>query len=147
MEVSVLMRRALLLTGVLGLMGCHGPKGSPEGTVASFYSACDSQKWQAMAEMLAPETLKKFGGRKSNAAAFFAELYADVKSIDAEVNESIEVKPGKEAVVRFSCTATVRARNEPDPHDEDCGDTYSMKNVDGKWYIVLPATQRIRTML
>ena len=142
-----MIRRALLLTGVLGLMGCHGPKSSPEGTVKSFYSACDSKKWDAMAEMLAPESLKKFGNRTSNAAAFFADLYADVKSIDAEIDESIEVKPGREAVVRFNCTASVRPRDEPEAYDQDCGDTYSMKNVDGKWYIVLPATQRIGTML
>lgn len=140
------MRRALLLTGVLGLMACHGPKGSPNGTVESFYSACDSRKWDAMANMLAPESIKRFGS-KANAAAFFAELYYEMKSIDAEINESIEVKPGKEAVVRFNCTASVRPKQDPDPHDEDCGDTYTLKNIDGKWYIVLPATQRIRTML
>lgn len=141
------MRRALLLTGVLGLMGCHGPKGSPEGTVSSFYSAADSKKFEAMAEMLAPESLKKFGNRKGNAAAYFAENYVDVKSIDAEIDEALEVKPGKEAVVRFNCTASIRAPNEPDAHDEDCGDTWTLKNVDGKWYIVLPETQRMRTVM
>lgn len=141
------MRRALLLTGVLGLLGCHGPKGSPAGTVESFYSACDSKKYDAMAEMLAPESLKKFGNSKANAAAYFAYAYEEVKSISAEIDDSIEVKPGKEAVVRFHCTATVRPKSEPEAHEEDCGSTYTLKNIDGKWYIVLPATQRIRTML
>ncbi len=64
------MRRALLLSGVLGLVGCYGPKGSPDGTVESFYAACDNRKWSAMADMLAPESLKRFGN-KDNAAAFF----------------------------------------------------------------------------
>lgn len=141
------MRRALLLTGVLGLMGCHGPKGSPDGTVESFYSAADSKKYEAMAEMLAPETLKKFGNRKGNAAAYFADDYAFVKGIDAEVDESLEVKPGKEAVVRFKCTVSIRPPNEPEAQDEDCSDTWTLKNVDGKWYIVLPQTQRMRTMM
>jgi hypothetical protein len=141
------MRRALLLTGVLGLMGCHGAKSSPEGTVESFYSACDSKKWEAMAEMLAPETLKKFGNRTANAAGYFADTYAFMKSIDATVDETLEVKPGREAVVRFSCSANLRAPNEPEAYDEDCGDTWTLKNVDGKWYIVLPETQRMRTMM
>lgn len=141
------MRRALLLTGVLGLMGCHGPKGSPEGTIESFYSAADSKKYEAMAEMLAPETIRKFGNRRSNAAAYFAEMYTDVKGVDAEVQETRYVKPDKEAIVRFDCTASIRPPAEPSAHDEDCGDIWTLKNVDGKWYIILPETQKMRTVM
>lgn len=141
------MRRALLLTGVLGLVGCYGPKGSPDGTVESFYAACDNRKWEAMADMLAPETLKKFGNSKENAAAFFNDNYNYVKDISATVDASHEVKPDKEAVVRFNCQATIRAPKDVEAHDEDCGDTYTLKNYDGKWYIILPATQRFSTML
>ncbi|XXF79100.1 nuclear transport factor 2 family protein [Myxococcaceae bacterium GXIMD 01537] len=140
------MRRVLLLTGVLGLMGCHGPKGSPDGTVESFYSACDKKKYAAMADMLAPESIKRFGNAE-RAAAFFASNYIYVKSISATIEDHIEVKPDKEAVVRFACTASIRPPEDPDPHDEDCGDTYTLKHIDGKWYIVLPATQRFGTML
>ena len=57
------------------------------------------------------------------------------------------MKPDKEAVVRFNCTATIREPKDHEPHDEECGDTYTLKNYDGKWYIVLPATQRFNTML
>lgn len=140
------MRRALLLTGVLALAGCYGPKGSPEGTVQAFYSACDHKKWDAMADMLADESIKKIGSRQ-RAAAYFADTYAYVKSIDASIDDHVIVKPEKEAVVRFSCTASVRPPSEPEATDTECSDTYTLKNQDGKWYIVLPETRRFGTML
>lgn len=141
------MRRALLLTtGVLTLAGCYGPKGSPEGTVESYYSACDHKKWDAMADMIADESVKRIGSREK-AAAYFADFYGYVKGIDITIEDHVEVKPGKEAVVRFNCTASIRPPQDPDPHDEGCGDTYTLKNQDGKWYIVLPETRRFGTML
>ncbi len=142
------MRRALLLllTGVLFLAGCNGPKGSPDATVIAYYDACDGHKWEAMASMLAQESIKKFGS-KERAAAYFAELYGYVKSIEATVDDFVEVKPGKEAVVRFKCVAKVRPPQEPEPFEANCSETFTLKNQDGKWYIVLPATQRFGTML
>ncbi len=138
------MTRAVLLAVLGGVVwvGCHGPKGSPEGTIKSFFSAAESEDWEAMAEMLDPNSLRQVGSVQK-AAAFYENLYSFNTDVDVTIEEALIVRPDDEAVVRFKCTATFRERGKQ-PYSLGCSDIYSLKWHDGKWYIVLPETQRLR---
>jgi hypothetical protein len=141
------MSRAALITvlGMALLTGCYGPKGSPEGTVKSFYSAIEAEEWMTLHEMLDPASLQKSGG-PARAASFYYSIYQDVKDIDLTIEESLITRPNESAVVRFKCTATFRALGEM-PHSNDCSDTLALKYHNGKWYIVIPGTEALRPKL
>ncbi len=140
------MSRAVLLTTLacFALAGCNGPKGSPEGSVKSFYSAAEDQDWETMVEIIDPDSLKKVGAQRVQ--AFYADLFKNVRNVDVTIQETRIVHQDKEAVVSFQCTATFRALGEM-PYDRGCADIYTLKYHDGKWYIVLPATQTLRPAL
>lgn len=141
------MSRALL-SAVLGfalLAGCHGPKGSPEGTVESFYSAAESHDWEAMASMVHPDSMRRVGPAP-RVAAFYQSLYEDCQDVDLSIQEALIVRPNEEAVVKFTCTATFRAMGQM-AYDRSCSDTITMRMHDGKWYIVLAETQKLRPTL
>jgi hypothetical protein len=138
------MTRAPLIA-VLGLClfaGCYGPKSTPEGTVKSFYSAIEARKWETMTEMVDPESLAK-GGSAERVAAFYFSIYQDVQDIDLTIQDALIARPDEQAVVRFECTATMRAMGEM-PHKHSCSDTLSLRWHDGKWYIVVPGTEALR---
>ena len=141
------MSRAFL-SAVLGFVlfaGCHGPKGSPEGTVESFYSAAESHDWEAMAGMIHPDSMRKVGP-PPRVAAFYAAIYEHCNDVDVSIEESLITRPDAEAVVRFKCTATFRALGQQ-AYERSCSDTISLRTHNGKWYIVLTETQPLRPTL
>jgi hypothetical protein len=141
------MSRAVLLSvlSVVVLSACHGPKGSPEGTIKSFFSAAESHDFEAMAEMLAPSSRAKLGSVEQ-IAAYYEDTYAFTSDIDLDIVDSRIIKVDDEAVVQFKCTAWFRERGKQ-PYKRGCSDTYSLQYVDGSWYVVLPETQRLRPTL
>lgn len=141
------MSRVVLssVLSVVFLSACYGPKGSPEGTVKSFFAAAESHNWEDMAEMLDPDSLAKVGG-VPRAAAFYEDTYGSNNDIDLDIEDSIEVRPDEEAVVKFKCKVTFREMGKM-PYKAGCSDTYTLRAHDGKWFIVLPETQRVRPML
>ncbi len=140
------MSRSVILTTLacFALVGCNGPKGSPEGSVESFYSAAEKHDWETMVEIIDPDSLRKVGAQRVQ--AFYADLFKDVRSVSVSIQDTRIVHPDQEAVVSFQCTATFRALGEQ-PYDRGCADIYTLKYRDGKWYIVLPATQQLRPAL
>jgi hypothetical protein len=112
--------------------------------VKSFYSAAESQDFEAMVGMLDPDSLKKIGSKRVE--AFYADMFQNVRDVDVSIQETRIVQPDVEAVVSFKCTATFRALGEQ-PYDRGCSEIYTLKGHDGKWYIVLPATQQLRPAL
>jgi hypothetical protein len=66
--------------------------------------------------------------------------------VDVSIQEVRIVHPDQEAVVSFQCTATFRALGQM-AYDRGCADIYTLKYRDGKWHIVLPATQQLRPAL
>lgn len=140
------MSRAVLLSTLacFVLVGCNGPKGSPEGSVKSFYAAAENHDWATMVEIIEADSLKKIGAQRVQ--AFYADLFKDVQNIDLSIQEMRIVHADQEAVVSFQCTATFRALGEM-AYDRGCADIYTLKYHDGKWYIVLPATQQLRPAL
>ncbi|WP_224361346.1 nuclear transport factor 2 family protein [Hyalangium versicolor] len=141
------MPRAVLLAalGLTLVAGCGGPKGSPEGTIKSFYSTIESQDWMDLAEMVDPDSLSKSGGPQ-RVAAFYYSVFQDVRDIDLSIDEALVTRPDEEAAVRFKCTATFRALGQM-PYDRDCSDTIALRWHDGKWYIVVPGTGGLRPKL
>jgi hypothetical protein len=140
------MSRTVLLTTLvcLALAGCNGPKGSPEGSVKSFFSAAEDQDWGTMVEIIEPDSIKKVGAQRVQ--SFYADMFKDVRSVDVSIQEVRIVHPDQEAVVSFQCTATFRALGQM-AYDRGCADIYTLKYRDGSWYIVLPATQQLRPAL
>ncbi|MDY7225435.1 hypothetical protein [Hyalangium rubrum] len=141
------MARVVLCStlSVVLLAACYGPKGSPDGTIKSFFSAAESHNWEDMAEMVDPESLAKVGSIPG-AAAFYESTYGSNTDIDLTILELIEVKPDVEAVVKFKCRVTFRELGKM-PYSAGCSDTYTLRAHDGKWFIVLPETQRLRPTL
>lgn len=140
------MSRAPLLTTLVcfALVGCNGPKGSPEGSVKSFYSAAEDHDWETMVGIIEADSLKKVGTQRVQ--TFYADLFKDVREVSVSIQEIRIVQPDQEAVVSFQCTATFRALGQM-AYDRGCADIYTLKSHDGKWYIVLPATQTLRPAL
>lgn len=140
------MSRAPLLTALVcfALAGCSGPKGTPEGSVKSFYSAAEDHDWATMVGIIEPDSLQKVGAQRVQ--SFYADMFKDVRDVSISIQEIRIVHPEKEAVVSFQCTATFRALGQM-PYDRGCADIYTLKYRDGKWYIVLPATQQLRPAL
>jgi hypothetical protein len=134
------MSRAVMLAtlSLLLCMGCTGPKGSPEGTVKSFYSAIESENWMDLAEMIDPDSLRKSGGAE-RVASFYYSVFQDIRDIDVSIDEALITRPDEEAAVRFKCTGTFRALGQM-PYSKDCSDTLALRWHDGKWYIVVPGT-------
>ncbi|HEX8702232.1 MAG TPA: nuclear transport factor 2 family protein [Myxococcaceae bacterium] len=141
------MSRAVVLSAlsVLVLTACHGPKGSPEGTIKSFFSAAEAQDFEAMAEMLDVDSRAKLGSMEK-ITAFYADTYSFTSDLDLEIADSRIIREDDEAVVQFNCTVWFRERGKQE-YKSDCSDTYTMKYRDGKWYVVLPETQRLRPTL
>jgi hypothetical protein len=81
------MSRAVLLTTLacLALAGCNGPKGSPEGSVKSFYSAAEDHDWETMAGIIEADSIKKIGTQRVQ--AFYADMFKDVRSVDVSIQE------------------------------------------------------------
>lgn len=141
------MSRVALLSAlsVVVLSACHGPKGSPEGTIKSFFSAAESHNFEAMAEMLHSSSQKKLGSIEQ-IAAYYEDTYAFSTDIDLDIVDSRIIKEDDEAVVQFKCTVWFRQRGKMESK-AGCSDTYSLKYDDGSWYVVLPETQRLRPTL
>jgi hypothetical protein len=141
------MSRAVLLSalGFIVLSACHGPKGSPQGTIKSFFSAAEAQDFEAMAEMLDISSRQKLGSIEQ-IAAFYEDTYAFTSDIELDIVDMRIIKEDDEAVVQFKCTAWFRERGKQE-YKRGCSDTYSLKYRDGSWYVVLPETQRLRPTL
>ena len=141
------MSRAALVSAlsVVVLSACYGPKGSPEGTIKSFFSAAESHNFEAMAEMLHSSSRSKLGSIEQ-IAAFYEDTYGFTTDIDLDIIDSRMIKEDDEAVVQFKCTVWFRQRGQMEKK-AGCSDTYSLKYDDGKWYVVLPETQRLRPTL
>jgi hypothetical protein len=140
-----MMRHALLVTFLaLVLGGCRGPKGSPGGTVKSFFSAVVANDWDAMAEIASQKSLQKLGS-KDRAVQWFSRNYtgwvgADV-SIDEELIDTSEVN----ATVHFTCVQTTKENYKEVQYD--CSDVYTLvKEEDGKWHLNLPGSSKLRAM-
>jgi uncharacterized protein YchJ len=141
------MSRAVLLSafGFFVLTACHGPKGSPEGTIKSFFSAAESHDFEAMAEMIHPESRQKLGSIEQ-IAAFYEDTYAYTTDLDLTIVDTRVIKEDDEAVVKFDCAVKFRQRGKKETQ-AGCSDTYTLKYHDGSWYVVLPETQRVRPTL
>jgi uncharacterized protein YchJ len=141
------MSRAVLLSivSLLVLSACYGPKGSPEGTIKSFFSAAEAQNFEAMAEMLDPASRAKLGSLEQ-IAAYYEDTYLFTSDLDLDIVDSRIIKEDDEAVVQFKCTVWFRERGKQE-YKRGCSDTYSLKYRDGSWYVVLPETQRLRPTL
>lgn len=136
--------RSLLLVAVslLSLSACRGPKGSPEGSVKSFFSAAVAQDFEAMAETLAAETRKKFG---SNAAGKLSAMFGGWNECNVDIEDYSIDASGNSATVRFNCVATTMQNYKPKQFD--CSDTLQLvKEEDDKWHIILAGGSRLRPM-
>ena len=133
---------ALLTFVLLTFAGCLGPKGSPEGSVKSFFKAAVKQDFEAMAETLAQESRTKLG---SNAPAKLAQMFGGWDSCDVTIDDYNEDGDGKSATVRFTCVATEIVNYKA--KEFDCSDTVALvKEDDGKWHIILAMGKTLRPM-
>jgi|APLak6261679142_1056127.scaffolds.fasta_scaffold00002_84 hypothetical protein len=136
-------RRSWLVLVVLSLAACRGPKGSPEGSVKSFFSAVEAEDWDAMADIISADSMKRIGSR-DRAMATFARDFEGWKNVKINVEDAMENADGHTANVRFECFSTQYVNYKP--KDYDCSDTFALvKEEDGKWHIHLPGG-RLRPM-
>jgi hypothetical protein len=135
-------RTALIAVALITLAGCRGPKGSPEGSVKSFFSAAVAQDFEAMSETLAVESRQKLG---SNAAGRLAQMFGGWDSADVTIDDYNEDANGQSATVRFTCVATEIVNYKA--KEFDCSDTVALvKEEDGKWHIILAMGKTLKPM-
>ena len=138
------MRWLLLCLALLGSIGCRGPKGAPDSSVKSFYSAAGAEDWGAMADTVSASSVARLGGR-AQVEAFLARQFSGWSHVDVSIDDWSVDADGKKATVRFSCLAQILQNYKP--VKVDCGDTHSLvREDDGKWHLVLPGAQRLRPL-
>ena len=121
---------------------CRGPKGSPEGSVKSFFSAAVAEDFDAMAETLAVESRQKFG---SQPAARLGQMFGGWNDVDVTIDDYSEDASGLGATVRFTCIASQIEKYKLVQFD--CSDTLSLvKEEDGKWHIILAMGKTLKPM-
>ena len=132
----------LLAVSLLSLAACRGPKGSPDSSVKSFYSAAVAQDFEAMADTLAAESRQKLG---ANAAGRLGGMFGGWKDVDLTIDDYTEDSNGKSATVRFTCIASQIENYKLLKFD--CSDTLALtKEEDGKWHIILAGGRTLRPM-
>lgn len=143
MPLPMTTRAALLFAVTLiSLTSCRGPKGSPEGSVKSFFNAAVAEDFQAMADTLAVESRKKLG---SSPAGRLAAMFEGWNDVDLTIDDYNEDANGKTATVRFSCVASTIQNYKLVQFD--CSDTLALvKEEDGKWHIILAMGRTLRPM-
>jgi hypothetical protein len=139
------MKRLMLLAALLLLApACRGPKGSPGGTVKSFYSAIVANDWDAMAEIASQKSLQKLGS-KERAVQFFSRNYTGYLSADVTIDEELIDTSDVNATVHFTCVETTKENYKEVQYD--CSDVYTLvKEDDGKWHLNLPGSTKLRAM-
>lgn len=144
------MRRVLtaLLPSALFLWSsCSGPSSDPGNTIESYYDEASDSDWESMVDHLAPETLKRIGSR-AKMARYLEESFANWTDFDIDVEEVRLNTDEKTGTVKFQCTGQVFFHRDRKYHPGRCDDLWSVvKQDDGRWYIVLPESQRLRPML
>lgn len=122
---------------------CHGPKGSPDSSIKSYYAAAASQDYEGLADTVSDSTIQRLGSR-ARALQYFEGEYAFWKDTDVTIDDWSINGDGQNATVRYTCFAhalTVKYKQM----NVDCSDTWSLvKQDDDKWHIVLPGAQRLR---
>jgi hypothetical protein len=139
-----MMNRTTLLCALtlLTLAGCRGPKGSPESSVKSFFSAAVAQDFESMADTLAVESRQKLGG---HVEARLAQMFGGWESADVTIDDASEDSDGTSATVRFSCLGTEIVKYKA--KEFDCSDVLALvKEDDGKWHIILAMGKTLRPM-
>ncbi len=136
-------RTALLFALTLSsLASCRGPKGSPEGSVKSFYSAAVAQDFEAMADTLAVETRQKFGSQPERR---LYQMFGGWSDVDLTIDDYNEDANGKSATVRYSCVSSQIENYKLVQYD--CSDTVALvKEDDDKWHIILAMGRTLRPM-
>ena len=136
--------RTALLFAVcaLSLVACHGPKGSPDSSVKSFYNAAVSGDFEAMSETLAVESRKKLG---SSPQARLNQMFGGWKDVDLTIDDYSEDADGKNATVHFTCIASEIQNYKLLKFD--CSDVLALvKEDDGKWHIILAMGRTLRPL-
>ncbi len=130
------------VVALFALAGCRGPKGSPDSSVKSFYSAAAAKDWASMAETVTKASRQKLG---SNAEKYFRQNFGAWRDIDVTIEDYTIDADGKTATVRFSCVAA-QLENYKESYF-DCSDALTVvKEEDGKWHVNLPSRQSLRPM-
>jgi len=139
------MRLALLvLLATLTLLatGCHGPKGSPDATVKSYWSAVEAEDWDALVETLSADGRAKLG---DNGPRYFASQYGGWRSIDVDITDWSMNADQKSATVHFTCRGEIKQNYKMVPIN--CSDTFSVvKEEDGKWHVVVAGGKHLQAM-
>lgn len=134
--------RTLLLTSAIALtaLSCNGPKGSPQGSIESYYDAAASKDWSTMAGMLTAESLRTAGG-PDRAAAFLEANLARCTRFKVDVGEVLITKGGDTASAPVTCQCRLIGQNDHKEYWAGCSATYQLKKQsDGKWYVTLPGS-------
>lgn len=140
------MKRLLLLAALFVVVatGCRGPKGSPGGTVKSFFSAIVAQDWDAMAEIASEKSMQKMGST-DRAISFFSRNYTGWLGADVTIDEELIDTSEVNATVHFTCIQTTKENYKEVQYD--CSDIYTLvKQDDGKWHLHLPGSTKLRSM-
>lgn len=136
-------RTALLFAlTLISFASCRGPKGSPEGSVKSFFNAAVAEDFEAMSETLAVESRQKLG---SSPQGRLGAMFDGWKDVDLTIEDSSEDANGMSATVRFTCVSSTIENYKLKQYD--CSDVLGLvKEDDGKWHIILALGKTLRPM-
>jgi len=140
--------RVAALALLVGVVGCStGPKSSPDGTVESYYDAVNDGDFEAMVTMVAPETHKRIGS-KEKLIRHLQSSFEGWSDFEVDVQDVRLNSDGKSGIVKYGCKAKVFFVRDRKLHPAICDDLWTMiQQEDGRWYIVLPESQRLKPML
>lgn len=136
------MYRLLGCLLLVAISGCRGPKGSPDSSIKSFFSAAGAQDFSSMADTISQSSLKRLGSR-ARAEGYLAQQFEGWSDIEVSIADWSVTGDEQQATVQFNCVAQILRNYKP--VKIDCSDTYGLvKEADGKWHVVLPGATGIR---
>lgn len=137
------MRRlALLVLVALAFTSCRGPKGSPSGSVKSFYACIDAKDWSTLVEIIDTRSRTRLGPQ---AAAKLAYQFDEWRDVDITIEEEFVDSAETTATVKVTCTAKQFANHKVE--EFGCNETLALdKEDDGKWHVSLPGGGRLSPM-
>lgn len=130
----------VLLLVVVGGAGCHGPKSDCEGTMRSFEAIIDGNHWDDFPDIISPSQRAKYHDRAI--IAWVSDYYMGAKFFKFKSLQASET--GTTCLVQGVSDWEQKIRGKEPVRFEDEYVTYTLHQVDGKWYMDVPGSSKLQ---